>query len=51
MNRKPDCEFVAVLPRVETAFVTETTQWKYSSARNFAEDHTVLGIDDIGFLG
>ncbi|MEA1785612.1 transposase [Arenibacter sp. GZD96] len=36
---------------VEAGFVTEPTQWKYSSARNFAEDHTVLKIDDIGFLG
>lgn len=36
---------------VESGFVSEPTQWKYSSARNFAEDHTVLEIDDIGFLG
>jgi hypothetical protein len=25
--------------------------WKYSSARNFQEDHTILSIDDIGFIG
>ncbi len=36
---------------VETGFVTGPKEWKYSSARNFAEDHTVLEIDDIGFLG
>ncbi|GMN08187.1 hypothetical protein MTsPCn5_35760 [Croceitalea sp. MTPC5] len=35
---------------VESGFVTEPTQWKYSSAKNVAEDHTVLEIDDIGFL-
>jgi len=35
---------------VETGFVTESEDWKYSSARNFADDHTVLEIDDIGFL-
>lgn len=32
-------------------FVTNPVDWKYSSARNFAEDHTILKIDDIGFLG
>ena len=36
---------------VEAGFVTEPTQWKYSSARNFSDDHTILEIDDIGFLG
>lgn len=36
---------------LETGFVTQPTDWKYSSARNFADDHTVLEIDDIGFLG
>ena len=36
---------------VETGFVTQPTDWKYSSARNFAEDHTILKIDEIGFLG
>ncbi len=36
---------------VLSGFVTEPTHWKYSSARNFAGDNTVLEIDDIGFLG
>ena len=36
---------------VEAGFVTEPTQWKYSSARNFADDSTILEIDNIGFLG
>ncbi|MFD0798047.1 transposase [Maribacter chungangensis] len=36
---------------VQAGFVTEPTEWKYSSARNYADDHTVLKIDDIGFLG
>lgn len=36
---------------VESGFVTTSTEWKYSSARNFAEDNTVLKIDNIGFLG
>lgn len=35
---------------IESGFVTEATEWKYSSARNFTEDHTVMEIDDIGFL-
>jgi len=36
---------------VESGFVTEPTEWKYTSARNYAGDHTILDIDDIGFLG
>jgi len=36
---------------VETGFVTSPVDWKYSSARNFADDHTVLSIDDMGFIG
>ena len=36
---------------VTAGFVTEPAAWKYSSARNFAEDSTVLEIDAIGFLG
>jgi putative transposase len=36
---------------VVSGFVTEATEWEYSSARNFAEDHTILEIDDIGFMG
>lgn len=36
---------------VAVGFVTEPTYWKYSSARNFQDDHTVLEIDVAGFLG
>jgi len=36
---------------VDGGFVTKPIEWKYSSARNFQEDHTVLMIDDIGFIG
>lgn len=36
---------------VESGFVTKPTEWKYSSARNFEEDHTILEIDDMGFMG
>lgn len=35
---------------VESGFVTNAIDWKYSSARNFQEDHTVLEIDIAGFL-
>ncbi|WP_299313042.1 transposase [uncultured Aquimarina sp.] len=36
---------------VESGFVTNPIDWKYSSARNFQDDHTCLEIDSIGFLG
>ena len=36
---------------VVSGFVIDQVDWKYSSARNFQEDHTVLEIDDIGFMG
>jgi len=36
---------------VEAGFVTSPADWKYSSARNFQDDHTVLQIDEIGFMG
>lgn len=36
---------------IVTGFVTNAMDWKYSSARNFQDDHTVLEIDDIGFMG
>ena len=36
---------------VESGLVTKPTYWKYSSARNFQDDHTVLEIDGTGFLG
>lgn len=35
---------------VQSGFVTDPTHWKYSSARNFAEDHSILNIDDVGFM-
>ncbi len=31
--------------------VINAEYWKYSSARNFQEDHTILEIDNIGFIG
>jgi REP element-mobilizing transposase RayT len=36
---------------VEAGFVTEPTQWKYSSARNIADQDPAFEIDAIGFLG
>jgi len=36
---------------VKAGFVTETTQWKYSSARNIAEEDPTFEIDAIGFFG
>ncbi|QCE43122.1 REP-associated tyrosine transposase [Psychroserpens sp. NJDZ02] len=36
---------------VVSGFVSNPIGWKYSSANNFANDHTVLRIDNIGFLG
>jgi REP element-mobilizing transposase RayT len=36
---------------IELGFVTNSIDWKYSSARNFHGDHTVLEIDETGFLG
>jgi len=35
---------------VKAGFVTEPTQWKYSSARNIAGQDPTFEIDDIGFL-
>ncbi|WP_298518214.1 transposase [uncultured Kordia sp.] len=35
---------------VKAGFVTDTIDWKYSSARNFQGDHTILEIDDMGFF-
>lgn len=35
---------------VESGFVTNPVDWKYSSARNFQDDSTVLEIDSTGFL-
>ena len=36
---------------IKAGFVTRPEDWKYSSARNFQDDHTVMEIDAIGFLG
>jgi len=33
---------------VEQGFVTDPTHWKYSSVRNYADDETVLKIDNEG---
>ena len=33
---------------IEAGFVTHTVDWKYSSARNYADDNTVLKIDNEG---
>lgn len=35
---------------VEIGFVTKPEDWKYSSARNFMDDNTVLEIDSTGFI-
>jgi len=35
---------------VESGFVTDPIDWKYSSARNYQDDQTVLEIDSNGFL-
>ena len=35
---------------IELGFVTNSIDWKYSSARNFQDDHTILEIDETGFL-
>ena len=35
---------------VISGFAVNPEEWKYSSARNFQEDNTVLEIDAIGFL-
>ncbi|GFD91576.1 hypothetical protein KUL154_03090 [Alteromonas sp. KUL154] len=35
---------------VVSGFVVNPEDWKYSSARNYQDDNTVLKIDDIGFI-
>lgn len=35
---------------VKEGFVTNAVDWKYSSARNFEGDETILKIDVVGFL-
>lgn len=36
---------------VKAGFVVKPIDWKWSSARNLADDNSVLEIDDIGFFG
>ena len=36
---------------VVSGFVTNPIDWKYSSARNYQEDNTILDIDSVGFFG
>lgn len=35
---------------VEAGFVAAPIDWKYSSARNYAEDETILKIDNEGIV-
>jgi len=35
---------------VQSGFVTRPEDWKYSSAKNFSGNHSILEIDEIGFL-
>ena len=35
---------------IVNGFVTNAVDWKYSSARNFQDDNTILKIDSVGFL-
>jgi putative transposase len=35
---------------VKADYVTQPTHWKYSSARNIANENPVFEIDEIGFL-
>ncbi|WP_422349041.1 REP-associated tyrosine transposase [Flagellimonas sp.] len=35
---------------VQSGFVTRPEDWKYSSAKNFGGNHSILEIDEIGFL-
>ena len=35
---------------IASGFVTNPIDWKYSSARNFQDDHSVLEIDKTGFI-
>ncbi len=36
---------------VKAGFVTKPTEWKFSSARNIAEEDATFEIDVIGFMG
>ncbi|MGB5270169.1 MAG: transposase [Eudoraea sp.] len=44
---KQKMEYIHKNPVVQ-GFVTDPVDWKYSSARNYADDETVLKIDKIG---
>ena len=35
---------------IDSGFLTNATDWKYSSARNFQDDNTILEIDSTRFL-
>ena len=35
---------------VEIGFVTNSIDWKYSSAQNYQNDHTILEIEEIVFF-
>ncbi len=35
---------------VLSGFVINPEDWKYSSARNYQDDTTILEIDDVGFI-
>jgi hypothetical protein len=35
---------------IESGFITNAIDWKYTSARNFQDDNTVLEIDVTGFF-
>lgn len=36
---------------IVSGFVLKSIEWKYSSARSFAVNHTILEIDEVSFLG
>jgi len=36
---------------ITSGFVIDAVDWKYSSAKNFEDDHAVIEIDTVGFLG
>jgi hypothetical protein len=36
---------------VKAGYVAQPTHWKYSSARNIANENPAFEIDEIGFLG
>ena len=44
MKLKQKVNYIPKNP-VKSGFITNPEGWKYSSARNFQDDHTVLEID------